>query len=86
MEREAELQALIRKLGPEARSWIEGPTQLLTDGSDPTKDQMRLSVPPIRRDMPSTTETTDLTSIGSMTSTQADLDNSLTPNQRYVDH
>uniref|UniRef100_A0A6B2EBK5 Gamma-aminobutyric acid type B receptor subunit 2 n=1 Tax=Phlebotomus kandelakii TaxID=1109342 RepID=A0A6B2EBK5_9DIPT len=79
MEREAELQSLIRKLGPEARSWLDGSLGDL----EPLKDTAsRLSVPPIRREMPSTTETTDLTSIGSLTSTHADLDNSLTPNQR----
>lgn len=81
MEREAELQSLIRKLGPEARSWLDGSLGDL----EPLKDTAsRLSVPPIRREMPSTTETTDLTSIGSLTSTHADLDNSLTPNQRWV--
>lgn len=53
MEREAELQALIRKLGPEARSWIETgttETEPLTQ-----KENMKLSVPMIRRDLPSAT-------------------------------
>lgn len=54
MEREAELQALIRKLGPEARTWLEtgtaGETEPLTQ-----KENMKLSVPMIRRDLPSAT-------------------------------
>lgn len=52
MDREAELQALIRKLGQEASNWLDG-------GSSETepilKDQGRLSVGPIRKDLPSQT-------------------------------
>jgi gamma-aminobutyric acid type B receptor len=52
MDREAELQALIRKLGQEATNWLEG-------GSSETepilKDQCRLSAGPIRKDLPSQT-------------------------------
>lgn len=97
MEREAELQALIRKLGPEARAWLDSTLQAQqqkggvvgglstsqSGGGDSTesKEQQRLSVPPIRKEMPSMTETTDLTSICSIASTQAELD-PLTPNQR----
>lgn len=96
MEREAELQALIRKLGPEARAWLDSTLQAqqqqqqLQGGQGPqkpghadaeSKDQQRLSVPPIRREMPSMTETTDLTSICSIASTQHELD-AMTPNQR----
>lgn len=57
-------QALIRKLGPEARAWIDGTTE-----SDPLLNRPTLSVPIVRRDMPSTTDVTDMTSVGSMTST-----------------
>lgn len=95
MEREAELQALIRKLGPEARAWLDSTLQAqqqqqLQGGQGPqkpstadaeSKDAQRLSVPPIRREMPSMTETTDLTSICSIASTQHELD-PMTPNQR----
>jgi len=76
MERESELQALIRKLGPEtARNYLD------SGYAEPDqKDQSKLSVPMIRRDLPSTTEITDLTSIGSLTSTHAEIDsNSMTP-------
>lgn len=58
MEKENELQALIRKLGPEARKWIDG----VTCTGAPTdmepilsEDMARLSAPPVRREMPSTT-------------------------------
>lgn len=90
MEREAELQALIRKLGPEARAWLDTTLQAQQqqkgvgnhgDADGGNMDQQRLSVPPIRREMPSTTEMTDLTSICSIASTQNELD-PLTPNQR----
>lgn len=52
MEKEAELQTLIRKLGQEASVWLDG------GGSDTEpilKDQLKLSVQPIRRDLPSQT-------------------------------
>lgn len=62
MEKENELQALIRKLGPEARKWIEGVTTCSGGGgggssdTDPILgDSARLSAPTVRRDMPSTT-------------------------------
>jgi len=52
MDREAELQALIRKLGQEASNWLEGGT---SESEPILKDQGRLSVGPIRRDLPSQT-------------------------------
>lgn len=51
-------------MGPEARAWIDGTTE-----SDPLLNRPTLSVPIVRRDMPSTTDVTDMTSVGSMTST-----------------
>ncbi|XP_031640680.1 gamma-aminobutyric acid type B receptor subunit 2 isoform X1 [Contarinia nasturtii] len=64
LEKEAELQGLIRKLGPEARAWIDGTTD-----SEPLLNRPTLSVPIVRRDMPSATDVTDMTSVGSLTST-----------------
>lgn len=56
MEKENELQALIRKLGPEARKWIDGVTCSGSGDAEPILgDSSRLSVPPVRREMPSTT-------------------------------
>ncbi|KAG5671522.1 hypothetical protein PVAND_001716 [Polypedilum vanderplanki] len=75
MDREAELQALIRKLGQEASNWLEGGT---SETEPILKDQGRLSAGPVRRDLPSQTE---LTSIGSCISSHEDLDNS-TPETR----
>ncbi|XP_030376042.1 gamma-aminobutyric acid type B receptor subunit 2 isoform X2 [Scaptodrosophila lebanonensis] len=81
MEKENELQALIRKLGPEARKWIDGVTCTGTSNAggdlDPilTDDIARLSAPPVRREMPSTT-VTELTSVDSITSTHVEMDNS----------
>lgn len=53
MDREAELQALIRKLGQEASNWLDG------GGSSETepflKDHGRLSSGPVRRELPSQT-------------------------------
>ncbi|CAH1727931.1 unnamed protein product [Chironomus riparius] len=69
MDREAELQALIRKLGQEASNWLDGGT---SETEPILKDQGRLSVGPIRKDLPSQTE---LTSIGSCISSHEDLDN-----------
>lgn len=84
MEREAELQALIRKLGPEARAWLDTTLQAQQKGVPPDSgSKERLSVPPIRRELPSTTELTILTSICSIASTQNELD-PLTPSQRYM--
>lgn len=57
-------KALIRKLGPEARSWIDGTTD-----TEPLLNRSTLSVPIVRRDMPSATDVTDMTSVGSLTST-----------------
>ncbi|XP_017058738.1 gamma-aminobutyric acid type B receptor subunit 2 isoform X4 [Drosophila ficusphila] len=81
MEKENELQALIRKLGPEARKWIDGVT--CSGGSNVGSelepilgdDMARLSAPPVRREMPSTT-VTELTSVDSVTSTHVEMDNS----------
>lgn len=68
MEKENELQALIKKLGPEARKWIDGvtcgsggsiggDTEPILGGSNGggINDTARLSAPPVRREMPSTT-------------------------------
>lgn len=71
MEKENELQALIKKLGPEARKWIDGvtcgsggggsvggdtePILGSNAGGGGINDTARLSAPPVRRDMPSTT-------------------------------
>jgi gamma-aminobutyric acid type B receptor len=52
MDREAELQALIRKLGQEASNWLDGGT---SETEPILKDQARLSVGPVRRDLPSQT-------------------------------
>lgn len=65
------LQALIRKLGPEARNWLDG----VTCESEPLLNQSKLSVPTVRRDLPSTTEITEMTSVGSVTSTHAETEN-----------
>nr|XP_036673183.1 gamma-aminobutyric acid type B receptor subunit 2 isoform X1 [Drosophila suzukii] len=90
MEKENELQALIRKLGPEARKWIDGVT--CTGGStvgselEPilSDDIVRLSAPPVRREMPSTTEVTEMTSVDSVTSTHVEMDNSFVSVQSTV--
>lgn len=52
MDREAELQALIRKLGQEASNWLDGGT---SETEPILKDQGRLSVGPVRKDLPSQT-------------------------------
>ncbi|EDW43090.1 GM23697 [Drosophila sechellia] len=90
MEKENELQALIRKLGPEARKWIDGVT--CTGGSNVgselepilSDDIVRLSAPPVRREMPSTTEVTEMTSVDSVTSTHVEMDNSFVSVQSTV--
>nr|NP_524438.1 metabotropic GABA-B receptor subtype 2, isoform B [Drosophila melanogaster]AAD38614.1 BcDNA.GH07312 [Drosophila melanogaster]AAF55916.1 metabotropic GABA-B receptor subtype 2, isoform B [Drosophila melanogaster]AOQ14637.1 GABA-B-R2-PB [synthetic construct] len=90
MEKENELQALIRKLGPEARKWIDGVT--CTGGSNVgselepilNDDIVRLSAPPVRREMPSTTEVTEMTSVDSVTSTHVEMDNSFVSVQSTV--
>ncbi|KAH8375112.1 hypothetical protein KR200_000318 [Drosophila serrata] len=91
MEKENELQALIRKLGPEARKWIDGVTCSgggATAGSELepilSDDMARLSAPPVRREMPSTTEVTELTSVDSVTSTHVEMDNSFVSVQSTV--
>nr|AAK13421.1 metabotropic GABA-B receptor subtype 2 [Drosophila melanogaster] len=89
MEKENELQALIRKLGPEARKWIDGVT--CTGGSNVgselepilNDDIVRLSAPPVRREMPSTT-VTEMTSVDSVTSTHVEMDNSFVSVQSTV--
>ncbi|XP_037951958.1 gamma-aminobutyric acid type B receptor subunit 2-like [Teleopsis dalmanni] len=82
MEKENELQALIRKIGPEARKWLDGVACSgagnLSGDTDPILNDIgRLSAPPVRREMPSTTEVTELTSVESVTSTHVEMDNSL---------
>ncbi|KAM7363585.1 gamma-aminobutyric acid type B receptor subunit 2 isoform 1-T1 [Cochliomyia hominivorax] len=87
MEKENELQALIKKLGPEARKWIDGvtcgsgggDTEPILGGSNGggINDTSRLSAPTVRREMPSTTEITELTSVDSVTSTHVEMDNSV---------
>ena len=52
MDREAELQILIRKLGQEASNWLEGGTG---DMEPFLKDQGKLSAPTVRKDLPSQT-------------------------------
>ncbi|XP_053947316.1 gamma-aminobutyric acid type B receptor subunit 2 isoform X1 [Anastrepha ludens] len=80
MEKENELQALIRRLGPEARKWIDGVTCTGSIGGDTEpilNEAARLSAPPVRREMPSTTEVTELTSVDSVTSTHVEMDCSM---------
>lgn len=81
LERESELQALIRKIGPEARKWLEGCTNNDTEPILATTDSSKLSVPMIRREMQSTTETTDLLSIGSLNSNHGEKQIIITPGQ-----
>lgn len=57
-------QVLIRKLGPEARNWLDGNNC----ESEPLLNRSKLSVPIVRRDMASTTDITEMTSVGSVTS------------------
>ncbi|ERL84086.1 hypothetical protein D910_01429, partial [Dendroctonus ponderosae] len=64
-ERDSELQMLIRQLGNEANEILEQKTE------DSISDTNRLSVPLLRKEMPSATETSDLTSLCSLSS-QAD--------------
>jgi gamma-aminobutyric acid type B receptor len=84
MEREAELQQLVRRLGPDARNWLDGGT----GESEPiVRDTAKYSAPSIRKDLPSQTEHTDLTSIGSLGYSQDALDeeqlrNAVTPEQK----
>ena len=64
MDREAELQALIRKLGQEASNWLDGGK---SETEPILKDQGRLSVGPVRKDLPCQTGKVNdkLTLIGS---------------------
>ncbi|XP_067619626.1 gamma-aminobutyric acid type B receptor subunit 2 isoform X2 [Eurosta solidaginis] len=80
MEKENELQALIRKLGPEARKWIDGVTctgSIVGDTEPILNNAAGLSAQPVRREIPSTTEVTELTSVDSVTSTHVEMDYSM---------
>ncbi|XP_018573120.1 gamma-aminobutyric acid type B receptor subunit 2 [Anoplophora glabripennis] len=61
LEKESELQMLIRRLGSEAR-------EILDSRTDSMSDTNRLSVPLIRKEPPSATETSDITSLCSLSS------------------
>ncbi|XP_044763812.1 gamma-aminobutyric acid type B receptor subunit 2 isoform X1 [Coccinella septempunctata] len=61
LEKESELQMLIRRLGNEAKEILEARTDSLSETN-------RLSVPLIRKEAPSATETSDLTSLCSLSS------------------
>ncbi|VEN49814.1 unnamed protein product [Callosobruchus maculatus] len=61
LEKESELQMLIRRLGSEAK-------ELLESRADSISDTNRLSVPLIRKEQPSATETSDITSLCSLSS------------------
>ncbi|XP_076255856.1 gamma-aminobutyric acid type B receptor subunit 2 isoform X1 [Rhynchophorus ferrugineus] len=65
LDKEGELQLLIRQLGTDAKDILEQKTE------DSVSDTNRLSVPLLRKEMPSVTETSDLTSLCSLSS-QAD--------------
>ncbi|KAJ8917294.1 hypothetical protein NQ315_002312 [Exocentrus adspersus] len=61
LDKESELQMLIRRLGNEAR-------EILDSRTDSMSDTNRLSVPLIRKEPPSATETSDITSLCSLSS------------------
>ncbi|CAH0549470.1 unnamed protein product [Brassicogethes aeneus] len=61
LDRESELQMLIRRLGSEAR-------EILDSRTDSMSDTNRLSVPLLRKEAPSATETSDITSLCSLSS------------------
>ncbi|KAK5637996.1 hypothetical protein RI129_012291 [Pyrocoelia pectoralis] len=61
LEKETELQMLIKRLGTEARDILDART-------DSINDMNRLSVPLLRKEAPSATETSDITSICSLSS------------------
>ncbi|KAJ8953710.1 hypothetical protein NQ314_007320 [Rhamnusium bicolor] len=61
LDKESELQMLIRRLGSEAR-------EILDSRTDSISDTNRLSVPLIRKEPPSATETSDITSLCSLSS------------------
>ncbi|CAH2009203.1 unnamed protein product [Acanthoscelides obtectus] len=60
LEKESELQMLIRRLGNEAKELLESRESM--------SDTNRLSVPLIRKEQPSATETSDITSLCSLSS------------------
>ncbi|XP_060533297.1 gamma-aminobutyric acid type B receptor subunit 2 isoform X2 [Cylas formicarius] len=66
LDRDSELQMLIRQLGDEAKDILEEKTE------DSVSDTNRLSVPLLRKEAPSATETSDLTSLCSLSSQAAD--------------
>lgn len=86
MEKETELQALIRKIGADSLKWIgdgigcEGDPLIGSGagtgggGGGQGGGVNKLTVPLSRREAISTTEITELTSVGSVTSTHADHD------------
>lgn len=93
VEREAELQVLMRRLGPEARSLLEGKRPGDTPAAPPPNNNAnRLTVPLLRCPSatettapPSATETSDMTSIVSLTSSQDIVaPGQVTPGQKYV--
>ncbi|XP_019875177.2 gamma-aminobutyric acid type B receptor subunit 2 isoform X2 [Aethina tumida] len=61
LDKESELQMLIRRLGSEARDILDSRTDSMSDTN-------RLSVPLLRREAPSATETSDITSLCSLSS------------------
>ncbi|CAH1118642.1 unnamed protein product [Phaedon cochleariae] len=61
LDKESELQMLIRRLGNEAKDILES-------RADSNSDMNRLSVPLLRKEAPSATETSDLTSLCSLSS------------------
>lgn len=62
LEKETELQMLIRRLGAEAKDILDA------RADSPSGDANRLSVPLLRREQPSATETSDITSLCSLSS------------------
>ncbi|GLV37062.1 metabotropic GABA-B receptor subtype 2 [Carabus blaptoides fortunei] len=63
LEKESELQMLVRRLGNEARDILDSRTDSMSDTN-------RLSVPLLRKEQPSATETSDITSLCSLSSQQ----------------
>lgn len=61
LDKESELQMLIRRLGTEAK-------EILDSRTDSMSDTNRLSVPLLRKEAPSATETSDITSLCSLSS------------------
>lgn len=61
MEKEAELNALIQKIGPEARKWIDGVSCTGT-AKEPllSNDTLARLAPIVTRELPSTTGKTSL--------------------------